>query len=336
MTKLPVNKSTVSQEEFDYNVRRAIYKAAHDIRAPIDSLSLDRLFKDEITLVPSAGVRINTEESSADFPAAQWYGWDDIAVDGERRSTATANQKPLRACLKKPDNLPRDTDFIKPEMSQAKVNELYETLDFVSKLFKQFEVPYFGGAGTSLSAVRHGGQMPNDDDADFFLPFSAAKLFESEPVQDCIQSQGYRVDTYSELSAEKGTDLVYQIRKNDGRELKDAPFVDIAFMQASELDNKPVWVFSVARKDGSRSYYRLPGDGFESHNMREIYFGRRKDELGEIEFKGVPIMVPNEKNVMFHLDGAYGKNWYQTNFVPGIGPLYISDRGHIPYKGDKL
>lgn len=335
MTQLPVNNSDMSKEEFDFNVRRAIYKAAHDVRAPIDTLELDKLYQDEVTLVPSAGVRFDQSHSTPEFPAANWYGWDDLAVDGEKRNP-NEGDAPLRSCLTKPEGLRRDTDFIKPEMSQTKVNELYETLDFVAKLFKQFEIPYFGGAGTSLSAVRHGGQMPNDDDADLFLPFSAATQFESEEVQNFITNQGYRVDTYSELSAEKGTHLVYQIRRNDGRNIKDTPFVDIAFMQEGNLAGKPVWEFSVGRKDGSRSYYRLPEGGFKPENMREIAFGRRKDDAGEIAFQGVPIMVPNEKNVQFHLDGAYGKNWYQTNFVPGIGPLYISDRGHIPYKGDKL
>lgn len=337
MTQEPKNNdSEMSQAEFDYNVRRAIYKAAHDVRAPIDSLELDKLYQDEVTLVPSEGVRIDLSYSTPEFPAAEWYGWDDLAVDGEQRNPVVENGVPLRSCLTKPEGLRRDTDFIRPEMSQAKVNELYETLDFVAKLFKQFEIPYFGGAGTSLSAVRHGGQMPNDDDADLFLPYSVAPRFESEDVQQYISDQGYRVDTYSELSADKGTDLVYQIRKNDGRDIKDTPFVDIAFMQEGNLDGKPVWEFSVGRPDGRRSYYRLPEGGFKAENMREIYFGRRKDETGEIAFDGVPIMVPKEENVQMHLDGAYGKNWYQTNFVPGVGPLYISDRGHIPYKGEKL
>jgi hypothetical protein len=336
MSKLPTNTSDASQEEFDYKVRRAIYKAAHDVRAPIDMLDLDKLYKDEVTLVPSAGVRIDAAHSTPEFPAANWYGWDDLAVDRVPQDATLPQSPPLKSCLVKPDNLRRDTDFIKPEMSQQKVNELYETLDFVAKLFKRFEIPYFGGAGTSLSAVRHGGQMPNDDDADLFLPYDVAPTFESEAVQTFIASQGYRVDTYSELNPEKGTELVYQIRKNDGRDIKDVPFVDIAFMQSGTLEDKPVWEFSVGRKDGSRSFYRLPQEGFKPENMREIYFGRRLDDEGQVAFKGVPIMVPKEENVLFHLDGAYGKNWYQTNFVPNVGPLYISDRGHIPYKGDKL
>lgn len=336
MTELPVNKTDSSEAEFNYNVRRAVYKAAQDVRAPIDTLALDELYQDEVTLVPSAGVALDPSHSTPDFPAATWSGWDALAVDGEKRNPTTSTDSPLRACIEKPQNLRRDTDFIKPEMSQAKVNELYETLSFVATLFKKFDIPYFGGAGTSLSAVRHGGQMPNDDDADLFLPFTTAARFESEEVQQYIYDQGYRVDTYSELDSEKGTDLVYQIRKNDGRAIKDTPFVDIAFMQAGTLNDKPVWEFSVGRKDGSRSYYRLPEGGFAPENMREIAFGKRLNEKGDVAFSGVPIMVPNEENVMFHLDGAYGKNWYQTNFVPGVGPLYISDRGHIPYKGDKL
>lgn len=336
MTQLPVNKSGASEQEFEYNVKRAIYKVAQDVRAPIDALALDKLYQDEITLVPSAGVRLDESHSKPGFPAANWYGWDDLALDGEQRNPAKAGDVPLRSCQEKPANLSRDTDFIKPEMSQHKVNELYETLDFVAKLFKKFDIPYFGGAGTALSAVRHGGQMPNDDDADLFLPFTTVARFESDEVQQYIAEQGYRVDMYSPLSPQKGTDLVYQIRKNDGRDIEDTPFVDIAFMQASTLNDKPVWSFSVGRKDGSRSYYRLPESGFKPENMREIAFGKRLDKKGDVEFAGVPIMVPNEENVMFHLDGAYGKNWYQTNFVPGVGPLYISDRGHIPYKGDKL
>ena len=59
-------------------------------------------------------------------------------------------------------------------------------------------------------------------------------------------------------------------------------------------------------------------------------------DKGRVAFEGASIMGPNEENVLFHLDGAYGKNWYQTSFVPNVGPLHISDRGHIPYKGDKL
>lgn len=338
MTKRPVNNSTVSKEQFDYKVRRAIYKAAHDVRAPIDTLALEKLYADEVTLVPSAGVHIDAAHSTPDFPAATWHGWDDLAVDGVgvQRNPVTKNVEPLKACLEKPAGLRRDTDFLKPEMSQTQVNELYETLDFVAKLFKKFEVPYFGGAGTSLSAVRHGGQMPNDDDADLFLPDYAETLFKRSAVQDAIASQGYRVDTYSEWNAEKETHLVYQIRKNDGRNIKDVPFVDIAFMKDGTHKDKPVWTFSVGRKDGSRSYYRLPKDGFEPENMREIAFGRRQNAEGEEAFSGVPLMVPNEENVMFHLDGAYGERWYETNFVPGVGPLFISDRGHIPYTGDKL
>lgn len=59
----------------------------------------------------------------------------------------------------------------------------------------------------------------------------------------------------SELTPEKRSKLVYQIRKNDGRDIKYVPFVDSALMKSGTLEYKPARELSVGRKNGSRSFY---------------------------------------------------------------------------------
>ena len=55
--------------------------------------------------------------------------------------------------------------------------EIYEMLDILDKLFSKYHVNYWIDGGTLLGAVRHGGFIPWDDEADLFIMKSDEWIF---------------------------------------------------------------------------------------------------------------------------------------------------------------
>ena len=55
--------------------------------------------------------------------------------------------------------------------------EIYEMLDILDKMFSKYHVNYWIDGGTLLGAVRHGGFIPWDDEADLFIKKSDEWIF---------------------------------------------------------------------------------------------------------------------------------------------------------------
>ena len=61
--------------------------------------------------------------------------------------------------------------------SKEIVWEIYEMLDILDKLFSKYHVNYWIDGGTLLAAVRHGGYIPWDDEANLFIKKSDVWIF---------------------------------------------------------------------------------------------------------------------------------------------------------------
>lgn len=54
-------------------------------------------------------------------------------------------------------------------MTQDQINDLYTIMHRLDKAARLANLPYWMAAGTALGAVRHGGLIPWDDDADVYM-----------------------------------------------------------------------------------------------------------------------------------------------------------------------
>ncbi|HCU06107.1 MAG TPA: hypothetical protein DIC42_00780 [Holosporales bacterium] len=72
---------------------------------------------------------------------------------------------------------------------------LYQLVSDFQAVMRKHNVPYFFTSGTLLGAVRHGGLIPWDDDADCYMLKDDSKLFE-KTIPD-LEKLGYCLNTVS-------------------------------------------------------------------------------------------------------------------------------------------
>ncbi len=81
------------------------------------------------------------------------------------------------------------------KMTPENVGNYYKMLQVVDMVFNEHGVKYWIDGGTLLGAVRHGGMIPWDDDADIeVFEADAARVWELNPV---FNKLGYKVSDWS-------------------------------------------------------------------------------------------------------------------------------------------
>ena len=91
-------------------------------------------------------------------------------------------------------------------MPQKYVNETYELLAFMDYVFTKYHIPYTIDSGTELGAVRHGGFIPWDDDADVEVYYDRNKVYNvlNREIKQHNLKDRYLVDKRIKLQIHKG------------------------------------------------------------------------------------------------------------------------------------
>jgi|GEM_PF-6660788 len=332
MTQKPEDTQGNSPEVFDHLVKTAIYKTAHDIRVPVAELAIDNMLVDEITFNHTPHLTRYPAQSTPEHEAVAWMGWPSSR---SASGSEAESQPPLLKSIEPPLNTQgADIQHIVPVLSQTQVNDLYEVIGGAHEVLTDLGIAYFAGAGSLMGAIRHGGQMWNDDDGDFFLKDSDQSHFEQH-AQELLADKGLRMQP-----GWPG----YQISKIHGPTREDGtgvPFVDISFMHKVEDQGQDVWrhVDSPAERgeaSGPTFIHQVPAQTLDQNETQEFSFGESD------AYKGVAIKVPNETVSIDYLNKAYGANWFEVlktrvhNHIEGTQAksvtLSIGNHGHVAPK----
>jgi len=271
----------------------------------------NRFEADLVTLHASPIVKTYPEKSTNEHTARAWYGWDALKINTSSTPSANATpqeSKPLLTCLDKPEgNLDIDTNHIDPVLTQEQINVLYDVMARTHEVLTQNDVPYFGGAGTLMGAIRHGGQMWNDDDGDLFLRVDDKDKIEQ--LRPAFEAQGLRLQ-----AGWPG----FQISDQNSPTRSDGtgvPFVDLVFMnEATNEQGEKVWEHidspqARGEASGPTFLHVVPAHVFDNDARQTIAFGKSVEPNG---FKGIPLSVPKEKESIDYLNTAYKANWFDV------------------------
>jgi len=326
MTKMPEDTQNNQEQVFNHKVTTALYKTAHDIRVPVSQLNLEPLFADQITLTQTPHLTQHPKSDCQGHEAVTWHGWP--------RAKSNSEQDPLLTSLVKPAGTQGvDIDHIVPVLSQQQVNDLYDVLQGTHEALTALDIPYFAGAGSLMGAIRHGGQMWNDDDGDLFVRDSDLNRFQE--VAQVLATKGLRMQPgWPGFQISKiGSEI-----RADGT---GVPFVDIGFMKPAVEKGVQLW-----RHIDSPE---VRGEAFGPTFVHQVSAQTLDDNLtltfqfGQSEtFKGISLKVPHEREAIQYLDKAYGQNWFQVlktrahNHLEGTQAksvtLSIQNHGHVAPK----
>lgn len=158
---------------------------------------------------------------------------------------------------------------------------LYQLVKDVHDVLVKFKIPYEIIGGTLLGAVRHGGMIPHDDDADIeimktYLPQLKSKVFPE------LRAVGYKIhDSF----------FGFQVSPSDGFSIKGYaykfPFLDIFLGEV---------------RDG-RTYYTDTDEWNDKHYFEEMLLTpRRLYPFGPIQLYGPANPIP-------YLNRGFGNDW---------------------------
>jgi lipopolysaccharide cholinephosphotransferase len=174
-------------------------------------------------------------------------------------------------------------------MESDAVQDLYQMLKDTTEIFDRAGIRYSASSGTLLGAVRHGGLIPWDDDADLVI------LHEDELKLNTAKA------AFSELGYQIVIDpwdsSVYRISKLGNPKVRDKitfPFIDVATVSLNKKEQKVMYV-------NWRMQQYFPTEWFKP----EAFFPLSKCKFG-------PIMLTCIHDSQWYLSHYYGQDWNKT------------------------
>lgn len=176
----------------------------------------------------------------------------------------------------------REKEFV-PHMFDSDLPvALYQMVYDFQTVMEKYEVPFFFSSGTLLGAVRNGGMIPWDDDADCCVLEENKEIF-IQKVVHVLQNLGYKVFYCSVGWTGYKVELW-----NEGKLIT---FLDVFFMRYDE--NKEEYVYPT-------------GWPWMKLTKKQVY------PLQKVVFGSINIYAP--RDIDGFLTSNFGKNW-QTHVV---------------------
>ena len=183
-------------------------------------------------------------------------------------------------------------------MSQEKVNDLYTMLGVLLKVLDSKHIKYWIVCGTLLGAVRHGGIIPWDTDAD--VQIGAEDMLQRKAEIDrALRTHDLRLDFKQVKDAGAICRVVFENEDFDSVVTKKMPYID---------------VYSYDYKTG------LPSGIQSESDLLAICMAPKKSDLVRLrEMKLGPLTVKTLSNPEEYLFRSYGPSWkyvksnYQNN-----------------------
>jgi lipopolysaccharide cholinephosphotransferase len=180
----------------------------------------------------------------------------------------------------------RDVYFYDMTVNQQYVDAIYNELSITDKIFTEANIPYAINGGTLLGAIRNGGLIPNDDDADIVVDekyeSKIKKSFETFDKMGFIlkpcEMLGYKV--YSKKIKTTG--------------------LDIFLLKRRTINGKDV--MACAR---GQAFQYWPNEMFDPVALTNL----QKISYGHLSLSTVPL-----DEAFNYLNRTYGNNWYTETY----------------------
>lgn len=173
-------------------------------------------------------------------------------------------------------------------LSQPLADSIYDILAGVDKVLTAHKIPYFLNGGTMLGAVRNGGLIPNDDDADIVI----------------LETDLDKVKSLEREFKEEGLVFADEIPWFGGLNIKRAggnsAMLDIFTMKERTI-NTSTWLSYAA----DAAFKSWPNDLVDPQAMK----GLRRISFGHLNLLALP-----EPAATKHLTVNYGTDWYRVTY----------------------
>jgi len=169
-----------------------------------------------------------------------------------------------------------------PKIDPKDAGKIMKMLAFLDQYLIRKKIKYSIECGTFLGAVRHGGLIPWDDDADIVIKEEDAEKLET--FEDELYQMGYDLHK---------TFFGYKLRKKN----QIFPFVDIFLIRHIASENRWVYANERARRMWKKTFYTTE----EFENIRRWKFG-------DITLNG-PISYKR------YFNNIYGKDWERFAYL---------------------
>lgn len=200
------------------------------------------------------------------------------------------------SCMLSLQPLKTDEDIINATfIDDNHVQDLYQMLKDVTDLFRKENIQYSLHAGSLLGAIRHGGQIPWDDDMDLIiLQPDEVKL---NKLANKLKNLGYNL-VYSE-DIYKISKIGNHVSNPDAKHglYTTYPWIDIFVMHHNKTDKVVEYYKYLNHKFFPKEWF--PEDDFFP--------------LKEHQFGPIKVYVPNSPS--WHLSHCYGKDWQDTAHI---------------------